>query len=1003
MVEAMVSFAIERIADVLVREASLLHGVRDEVQQLQTELRGIRCFLKDADSKQDQDERVRNWVAEIRDIAYEAEDVIDTFLLLRAETGSRKRVCGLIKKITSMFTKVPNLHEIGTQIKSIQAKIVSVSANTQKLGIKLDAEGEGSKSRSEMQTRLRRSYPHDQEDDVISLEATIRDVKSQLLMMEEQGLVVALVGMGGLGKTTLAKKIYNDIHVRQHFDCHSWSFLSQQFSTRDVLVGILMEVASKQDKFELVKLEEEKLLQSRLERVEYEVDRMEEQELSKLMSKQKKRMKEEQLSESMFKSMLKQEKRIEEEQLFRSMMKQMKVEPMFNSMLERMREEKLVETLFEVLKRKRYLVVLDDIWKNEAWDSLKHAFPSKGKEGSKVLLTTRNKEVVSYADPWSFPVEPPLLTNDEAWELLSRKAFPKAILIKHGYSLRHEELGREMVKKCGGLPLAVVVLGGLLATKKTLMEWEAVHRNINAQFVKWEQNHQYGGVYGILALSYLDMPFYLKPFFLYFSQFPEDWEIHKRVLIRMWIAEGFVPRVEREGEETMEDVGEQYLEELVGRCMIQVSQRDHTGIGIKTCRVHDLMRDMCILKAREENFLGIFEHYRKNIVARRIAIHPEISPEFAGQCSVPLQQGSNRGLRSVSYFLEEQRYWLTVDQRNLIFKDSRMLRVLNLKGVYIGNLPNEIGDLIHLRYLGLRKTELSSETSLPMSIGKLRSLYTLDVRDNQLGRLPDVVWTLEDLRHLLIDLHNILGHCQMDTLRNLETLRWTHCENLVRKNAMQNLTNLRNLAIDFRRREEIDGVMKSPIFSTGRLRSLNIQGKQSSFPNLEPLSRCQCLTKLELNGIIPEYPESLNHNLGYLPASITKLILSNSRLMQDPMIFLEKLPNLRFLYLEENSYKGTKMLCSAQGFPQLEILKLEFLTVLKEWEIEKGAMPCLKILHLEKLRELKMIPEGLKFVTNLEELKVVNMTETFAKRIRVINGVEGEDFEKVRHIPSISA
>ncbi|KAF2296140.1 hypothetical protein GH714_036331 [Hevea brasiliensis] len=410
-----------------------------------------------------------------------------------------------------MFTKVPNLHEIGTQIKSIQAKIVSVSASTQKLGIKLDAEGEGSKSRSEMQTRLRRSYPHDQEDDVISLEATIRDVKSQLLMMEEQSLVVAL-----------------------------------QFSTRDVLVGILMEVASKQDKFELVKLEEEKLLQSSLETVEYEVDRMEEQELSKLMSKQKKRMKEEQLSQSMFKSMLKQEKRIEEEQLYRFMMKQMKVEPMFNSTLERMREEKLVETLFEVLKRKRYLVVLDDIWKNEAWDSLKHAFPSKGKEGSKVLLTTRNKEVASYADRWSSPVEPPLLTNDEAWELLSRKAFPKAILIKHGYSLRHEELGREMVKKCGGLPLAVVVLGGLLATKKTLMEWEAVHRNINARFVKREQNHPYGGVYGILALSYLDMPFYLKPFFLYFSQFPEDWEIHKRVLIRMWIAEGFVPRVEEE-------------------------------------------------------------------------------------------------------------------------------------------------------------------------------------------------------------------------------------------------------------------------------------------------------------------------------------------------------------------------------------------------------------------------------------------------------------------------
>ncbi|KAG8651375.1 hypothetical protein MANES_07G121100v8 [Manihot esculenta] len=956
MVEAFVSSAIERIVDVLVREASLLYGVRDEVQQLQTELNRIRCFLQDADSKQDQDERVRNWVAEIRDIAYEADDVIDSFLLHRAQTGSRRRVCGLIKRTTSIFSEVPDLHEIGTQIKSIQAKIVSVSASMQNYGIKLDAEGEGLRSKSEMQRRLRRSYPHDQEDDVISLGVTIRNVKSQLLMEEEQRRVVSLVGMGGLGKTTLAKTIYNDIHVRQHFDCFSWSFLSQQFSTRDVLVGILMEVASKQDKFELVKLEEEKLLQSRLERIEHDVDSMKVQDLSK---EQKKRIKEEQLSESIFKSMLKQEKKIEEEQLFRSMMQQLKVEPMFNSMLERMKEEKLVETLFKVLKSKRYLVVLDDIWKNEAWDSLKHAFPSMGKKGSKVLLTTRNKEVASYADPWSTPVEPSLLTNDEAWQLLSKKAFPRAILIQHGCPPEHEKLGREMVKKCRGLPLAVVVLGGLLATKKTLKEWEAVLRNINAQFVKWEQNHQYGGVYGILALSYHDMPFYLKPFFLYFSQFPEDWEIHKRVLIRMWIAEGFVPQAwAREGEETMEDVGEQCLEELVGRCMIQVSQRDHTGIGIKICRVHDLMRDMCILKAREENFLGVFEHYRKNIVARRIAIHPKISPEFAGQCSVPLQQGSYWGLRSVSYFPEEQMYWLTNDQRNHLFRESRMLRVLNLKGVSVGNLPNEIGDLIHLRYLGLRKTKI---LSLPMSIGKLRRLCTLDVRDNHLVRLPEVLWKLEDLRHLLIDLYNnILGHCHMDTLRNLETLRWADCQNLVLKNAMQNLTNLQNLAIKFGSRKVIDKVMKSPIFSTGRLRSLKIQGKQSSFPNLEPLSRSQRLTKLELHGIIPEDPESL----GYLPRSITKLVWSNSQLMQDPMSFLEKLPHLRFLYLGEDSYKGTKMLCSAHGFPQLEILELEGLAALQEWEIKEGALPCLKILRLEKLGKLKMIPEGLKYVTN---------------------------------------
>ncbi|KAJ9175781.1 hypothetical protein P3X46_014297 [Hevea brasiliensis] len=542
MVEAIVSFAIERIADAVVREASSLYGVREQVDQLQTELKRIRFFLKDADSKQNQDDRVRNCVAEVRDIAYEAEDVIDTFLLLKAAKGSIKGVSGLIKRVTltSMFTEVPILHKLGTQIESIQTKIVRVSASMQTYGIKLIEEGGG-------------------EDDVISLEASLREVKSQLMMEDEQRRVVSIVGMGGLGKATFAKTLFNDIHVKQHFDCHSWSFISQHFPIRDL--------------------------------------------------KRKRMMKE----LHWYALELKQKKRVKEENFFELMLKQMKVEPMFNSMLENMKEEKLVEALFSVSKNKRYLVVLEDVWKHEAWDSLKHAFPAKGKKGSKVLLTTRNKEVASYADPWSSPAEPALLSNDEAWELLSRKAFPKDVLIRRGYRQEHEKLGREMVKKCGELPLAIFVLGGLLATKKTANEWEA-----------WERDHQYRGVHGILALSYHDMPYYLKPFFLYLSQFPEDWEIHKRRLILMWIAEGFVSQaLIREGEETVEDVGEQYLEELVNSCIVQVSQRDHTGIGIKTFRIHDLMRDMCVLMAREENFLGISELYRQNIVTRRISVHPQ--------------------------------------------------------------------------------------------------------------------------------------------------------------------------------------------------------------------------------------------------------------------------------------------------------------------------------------------------------------------------------------------
>lgn len=177
--------------------------------------------------------------------------------------------------------------------------------------------------------------------------------------------------------------------------------------------------------------------------------------------------------------------------------------------------------------------------------------------------------------------------------------------------------------------------------------------------------------------------------------------------------------------------------------------------------------------------------------------------------------------------------------------------------------------------------------------------------------------------------------------------------------------------------------------------------KGSSFPSLETLSDCHQLTKLELNGIIPEDPYSSLHNLECLPRSLAKLRLSNSRLKKDPMGVLEKLPNLRFLDLGEESYEGSVMVCTVHGFPQLESLNVSGIDALEEWQIEEGALPCLRDLSLSYLRKLRMIPEGLKFVSNVRKLVLRCMTQEFTTRVKVINGVEGVDFDKVRHIPSI--
>ncbi|WRX11558.1 NB-ARC - like 10 [Theobroma cacao] len=300
--------------------------------------------------------------------------------------------------------------------------------------------------------------------------------------------------------------------------------------------------------------------------------------------------------------------------------------------IDRLKEHELVEMLYDILKEKQYLVILDDIWRCEDWDSLKPAFP-KGNEGSKLLFTTRNKEVALLADPHSPPIELPLLTDDASWNLFKRKAFLENKMESHVCSKEFEMLGKEMLKRCGGLPLAIVVLGGLLATKKSWNEWEMVQKNINAYLNKVQQQ-DYGGVNGILALSYNELSFYLKPCFLYLGHYPEDSEISKKELIRLWIAEGFISP-SPEGGEMLEDVAEVYLEELTNRCLVQVGRRDHTGVGVKTCRVHDLLRDLCMSKAREENFFGIVQppmngnknHYLRLTVAalskaRRIVVHP---------------------------------------------------------------------------------------------------------------------------------------------------------------------------------------------------------------------------------------------------------------------------------------------------------------------------------------------------------------------------------------------
>ncbi|PON98636.1 NB-ARC domain, LRR domain containing protein [Trema orientale] len=883
--EAVLSHVVQRISDLLIHEISSLISVKDDVENLQSELRRMQCFLKSAYSMQEQDHQVRNLVAEVRNVACDIEDVIEIFIV----------------KVDDSYFKARHLRNLRKEIDIINARIQSIFASRQNFGIEfVDQPGVLERQRS-----FRRTYPDD-EDDVIGLDHSMMILKTRLLEEKDDSLrVVPIVGMGGLGKTTLAKKVYNDGDVKKHFHCCAWVFISQQYVLRDVLSEILIQVGFSQSQY--ARNDSEDLLEERKRKRE---------------------------------------------------------------ILNTLEEDDLVDSIKDELQEKLYLVVLDDIWRRDDWDNVRKVFP-RGVRGSKIVFTTRSKQVALYANPHDCAIEPPFLTPKWSWELLQRKACPRDLFGEFHWS-QIERMGKEMVNKCGGLPLAIVVLGGLLRTKRSYDEWQKVQRDVNSYL----NNHNHG-VEDMLALSYHDLPYYLKPCFLYLGNFPEDSELPREELIQLWIAEGLTTESTTR-RRTMEEIAEQYLGELIDRCMIQIVKRDYTGIGVKTCRVHHLLRDFCVSKAREDNFFEVIQQQEENIAAassssstyqthsRRIAVHP---------CCCLERRQMHPHLRSLMYFDVSLPSFQDIIRSGKL----KLLRVLEFRfsrGTRKCKVPSEIGDLIHLRYLGLRNV---GRVKLPSSIGNLRSLSTLNLRHNDEVVLPVEVLRLERLKHLLLPFNtscsphssSYWATYMLSKPTQLQTLKYIRFGPLLLRNKItqSDLKNLRNLGVQFTSGEDVRLFLASPNFRFSMLRSLNMSLlSASAFPNLQPLSECVMLSKLFLDGKISD-----SQNLKFLPTSLTKLILRDSDISYDPVPVLEKLPSLRFLRLH-NSYNGSEMVCGAQGFPRLETLQLFSLRNVTKWRLELGtAMPNLKRLCIKNMPELRIIPEELRYITTLKELMICDV------------------------------
>ncbi|KAJ1697452.1 hypothetical protein LUZ63_005964 [Rhynchospora breviuscula] len=247
------------------------------------------------------------------------------------------------------------------------------------------------------------------------------------------------------------------------------------------------------------------------------------------------------------------------------------------------------------LGKKRYLIVLDDVWNEKVWAEIVKVLPDK-KNGSRVLFTTRIENVAKWTDTTYEPYRLPLLDEEQSLELFLKNAVPKMHWCSSGIlDADQKGLAKEFVTRCEGLPLALEVLGSLLSkTKCNYHAWNKVLQTLSWHYEGCERINT-------ITASYEHLPLAKKLCFLYFAAFPEDIKIDAKSLLRIWVAERLIPD---EVNRTLEETAECFLEDLVQRSLVQVSKRFPDG-SIKSCRVHDVLRDLAIHKAKEMNFLMV--------------------------------------------------------------------------------------------------------------------------------------------------------------------------------------------------------------------------------------------------------------------------------------------------------------------------------------------------------------------------------------------------------------
>ncbi|XP_058721828.1 putative disease resistance RPP13-like protein 1 isoform X2 [Vicia villosa] len=862
------------------------------VEELESTLDSINQVLDDAEIKQYQIRNVKKWLGDVKHAMYEADQLLDEIATdallkkIRAEsqpTTSRNNYFGYVSTFINPFESrvkelLKNLKHLAEQKDVLELKNGSLTRN--EVGV-------SSKPLERPQTSYlvdaSRIYGRDDEKDEM-IKFLLSNNGS-----DNQTPVSSIVGLGGIGKTTFAKLVYNDSRIENHFEHKAWVYVSESFDVVELTKAILKSFHSPADDDESIL----NLLQQRLQRV---------------------------------------------------------------------------------LTGKKYLLVLDDIWNANAdcWEQLLLPF-NHGSYGSKIIVTTRDKEVANVLKSTKL-LDLQKLGKSDCWSLFATHAF-------HGKNVCEnpnlESIGKRIVEKCGGLPLAVKTMGQLLRKKFSQHEWMKI-----LETDMWRLSDGDNNINPVLRLSYHNLPSNHKRCFAYCSIFPKGYWFRKDDLIRIWMAEGLLKCCRTEKSE--EELGNEIFGDLESISFFQQSAYYDSDM-------HDLVNDLAE-SVSGEYCMRINEAKVEGIPGRTRHIRWSLQSNFVDKLLEPICE--LKGLRSL---LLEGDFGILISsnvQRDM-FSRLKYLRILSLFFCGISELIDEISNLKLLRYLDLSINRISR---LPDTICMLYNLQTLLLDEcNELTELPSNFYKLINLRHLELPGSIKKIPKNIGSLSNLQTLNSFIVEE-------QNGSDLKEL-------EKLNH-LRGTIYIKGL-------GKVIDHTNVTTRSLKDKMYLEEIGMIFDGGREDVDGSIVESNMSLLEALQPNSNLkiLTISMYRGNSFPNwlsgchlLKKLYISD--CHGIKIIgkeFSSHNFKSLEILGFENMDNLEEWlcidgfplltELSITNCPKLKRVslpqHLPSLQKLeigdcKMLAVSIPICDNIKKLKIkrcgrilINELSSSLKRFRV--------------------